>query len=86
MIVTMHVDWFGDGIKGYDDDWKKACDTTDGVKFMGRYVSHQAKYHYTYFFEVDSYDKLMEAMGKLGTARDRNVMTHASLEIFSGPQ
>jgi hypothetical protein len=87
MIIAMFFDYFGDakGLKEWDDAWKKACSETSGIKYNGRYTSHQARYHWTHFFETDSYDKFLEAMGKIKLVRDRSILTHAVIEIFQGP-
>ncbi len=47
----MNFDYYEDdtGLTEYDKAWKKACAETDGIKYMGRYTSHQARYHYAYF-------------------------------------
>ena len=87
MIITMSIDFFGkdEELAKWDKARKKACDDTEGCKYMGRYTSHQARYHWTYFFEADSYDRFMEALGKVTLKRDRNETAHAVIEIFSGP-
>ena len=83
----MYFDYYGDedGLGKWDEAYKKACDETDGIKYKGRYTSHQARYHWVYFFEAEAYGKVMEAMQKIKLVRDRKLMSHASLEIFGGP-
>jgi hypothetical protein len=87
MIITMNFDFFGEDkdLKEWDEDWKKACSKTEGIEYKGRYSSHQARYHWTYFHEADSYDRMMQAMQNMTLTRDRNVLSHAVLEIFQGP-
>jgi hypothetical protein len=46
------------------------------------YTSHQARHHYARITNTEYYDKLMEAWGKM-LPRDRNVMTHAVIEVFT---
>lgn len=87
MILTMNVDYYGDdaGLKAYDEAYKKACAETDGIKYKGRYSSHQARYHWTYFFKSDSYDKLGEVFEKIKIIRDRKLFSHGVVEAFEGP-
>ena len=87
MIVTMKFDYYGDeaGLKAWDEAYKKACEETDGIKFKGRYSSHQARYHWAYIFVADSYDKLMDSWSKITIVRDRKKMDHAVIELFQGP-
>jgi hypothetical protein len=87
MLLISSFDFFGDEalLKKWDAAWKKACEETKGITYKGRYASHQARYHYCYIYESDSYDKLMEAFGKISMKRDYNVITHNVLEAFNGP-
>jgi hypothetical protein len=87
MILTIKFDYFGDeaGLKKWDEAYKKACEETDGIKYKGRYSSHQARYHWAYILKADSYDKLSEIFGKIKIVRDRKLMSHAVIEAFEGP-
>jgi hypothetical protein len=87
MLLISYFDFFGEEaeLKKWDKEWKKASKETDGIKFMGRYASHQARYHWCYIFETDSYDKMMEAYGKIPLERNYNVITHNIVEAFNGP-
>ena len=84
MIVIMSMDWFGtpESFEKFKKDWQKACSETKGIKSSKLYTSHQARYHYAWITETDSYESVMEANRKL-PPRNRNEMTHASLEIFT---
>jgi len=85
MLVIMYYDWFGtkEALEDWKKHWKKACKDTEGVKSCKHYTSHQARYHYAWIMEVDSYDDVMKAMGKMTIERDRNALTHAVMEIFA---
>ncbi len=87
MILTVSIDYYGDdaGLKKWDEAYKKSCAETAEIKYKGRYSSHQARYHWVYFFEADSYDKLPEAWGKITIVRDRKLLSHAVIEAFNGP-
>lgn len=81
----MYYDWFGT-VKALDEwktAWEKACKDTERITSCKHYTSHQARYHYAYIMKMDSYDGVMEAMGKMTIKRDRNANTHTVLEIFS---
>ena len=84
MLVVMHYDWFGskEKLDKWKTAWKKACKETDGISSCKHYTPHQARYHYSWVMEIDSYDRIMEAMGKM-PERDRNDLTHSILEIYS---
>lgn len=87
MIIINYFDYFGDeeGLRKWDEDVKRACEKTKGVTYLGRYSSHQARYHWAWFFEAESYDRLAEADSKVTIVRDRNLLTHTVEEMFSGP-
>ena len=87
MIVITYFDWFGspEELKKFNEAWKKACNETEGIKSTKLYSSHQARYHYAWITNTDSYEKVMEANSKVWehAPRDRNKLTHAVNEIFS---
>ena len=87
MLLINSFDFFGDEaeLKKWDKAWKKACEETDGIKYKGRYASHQARYHWRYIYKADGYDKLMKAYGKVSLKRDHNIITHNIIEAFNGP-
>jgi len=70
------------GLEKNKEAWHKACKETKGVKSTKLYTFHQARYHYAWITEADSYGALMEANSKMPT-RDRNAMTHAIIEVFT---
>ncbi len=84
MLVIVSVDWFGtqEAFEKYKKDWMKVCEETSGVKSTKLYTSHQARYHYAWFTKTESYGAVMEAFSKM-PARDRNVMTHSVIEVFT---
>ncbi len=84
MIVITYFDWFGtpEDLEKHKKAWTKACEEIEGIKSTKLYTSHQARYHYAWITKTKSYDLIMDAMGKMPT-RDRNVMTHAVLEVFT---
>ena len=67
LLILQHFEWFGteEELKAYDESWKKACDATDGVEFKGRYSPHTRRFHWTYLFKADGYDKFDEADKKV---------------------
>lgn len=84
MIVITYLDWFGtpEDFEKHKEAWKKACKETAGVKSTKLYTSHQARYHYAWITEADTYDAVMKANSKM-PPRDRKTMTHAVTEIFT---
>jgi hypothetical protein len=80
----MYFDWFGtpEALEKWTTAWKKACKETAGIKSTKLYTSHQARYHYSWIMEMDSYDNMMEAMTKM-PERDRKDLTHAVIEVFT---
>ena len=81
----MYYDWFGtkEAFDKWTNAWKKACNDTKGITSCKHYTSHQARYHYAWIMEVNSYDNAMEAMSKMTIERDRNALTHAIFEVFT---
>ena len=89
MLVITYFDWFGtpEYFEKFKNARKEACNEIKGVKHLGTYSSHQARYHYAFIEEMDSYDRRADISSKvwekLESSRDRNVITHASAEIFN---
>lgn len=88
MLIIAYFDWFGkpEDFEEFKKARKEACDEIEGVEHLGTYSSHQAKYHYAFIEEMDSYDRRAEISkrfrDKVGP-RDRKRMTHVSAEIFT---
>ena len=85
MLVITSYDWYGtpEGLKEFNEAWKKFCKETPCVKSTKLYTSHQARYHYAWITETDSYDKFVEAYFKKMPPRDRRELAHTINEIFS---
>ena len=89
MLVVVYFDWFGkpEDFEKFKNARKEACSEIEGVKHLGTYSSHQARYHYAFIEEWNSYDRRREigqkTWGKYGGSRDRTVITHVSFEIFT---
>jgi len=88
MIVLLYFDWFGtaEELEELDERMKAACAEADGVDYKGRYAPDNRKFHFVSMFEVESYDKLFEALtGPEMPPRDYKKLTHGVFEILSGP-
>jgi hypothetical protein len=88
MLVIVYFDWFGkhEDFERYKKAREKACAEIEGVKHLGTYASHQARYHYAFIEEWNSYDRRREISQKLTNIygpRDRSILTHASFEVFT---
>jgi hypothetical protein len=89
VLVIIYFDWFGkpEDFEKFKKARKEVCDGIEGVKHLGTYSSHQARYHYAFIEEMDAYERRFEigpkVWEKLESSRDRNVITHASIEIFT---
>jgi hypothetical protein len=88
VLVIAYFDWFGkpEDFEKFKKARKEACDEIRGVKHLGTYSSHQARYHYAWIEEMDSYDRRSEISTKFREKvgpRDRNRMTYVSAEIFT---
>ena len=88
MLVVLYFDYFADqeDFEKLKKTRKEVCDKIDGVKHLGTYTSHQARYHYAFIEEWDSYEKMMEIGPKVNEImgpRDRKVMSHAIVEVFT---
>lgn len=86
MIVLLYIDWFGtaEELKEFEEKLKAACAEVGGIEYKGRYAPHNRKYHFVYLFEVESYQKLLEAGEKM-PPRDYKKLTHGEFEILAGP-
>jgi len=88
MLVILYFDYFGkqEDFEKLKKVRKEVCDKIEGVNHLGTYTSHQARYHYAFIEEWDSYDRMNDIGPKVEAImgpRDRNVMSHAIIEIFS---
>ena len=86
MIVLLYFDWFGtaEELKDGEEKLTAACAEVGGVNYKGRYYPHNRKYHFVYLFEVESFQKLLEAVEKM-PPRDYKKLTHGEFEILAGP-
>jgi hypothetical protein len=84
--VLLYFDWFGaaEELKEGEEKLTAACAEVGGVEYKGRYYPHNRKYHFAYLFEVESFQKLLEEVGK-GPLRDYKKLTHGEFEILAGP-
>ena len=88
MIVLLYFDWFGtaEELEELDEKMKAACAEADGVDYRGRYAPDNRKFHFVSMFEVESYDKLFEALtGSEMPPRYHKKLTHGVFEILSRP-
>lgn len=88
MLVILYFDYFGkqEDFEKLKKVRKEVCDKINGVKHLGTYTSHQVRYHYAFIEEWDSYDRMSDIGPKVEEImgpRDRNVMSHAIIEVFS---
>lgn len=86
MILIRYFDWFGtnEELEKEKEAWIKGCKETEGIKSIKLCTSYQARYHYAWIIETDSYDRLQEANARARkiNPRDRNILTHTVVEIF----
>lgn len=87
MLIISYLDWFGseEDFKKRGELWKKACAETEGVHSTRLMVPHQAKYHYAWVTEADSYVKMLEANAKVlaKMPRDKSVTPYSETVIFT---
>ena len=88
MLTIRYFDFFGEpeDFEKFKKARKEACDGIKGVKHLGTYSSHQARYHYAWIEEWDSYDRGPDISSKFREIvgpRDRSRVTHTIIEIFT---
>ncbi len=88
MFVLYHIDWDGteERLKTHDEDWKKACEKTEGAEYLGRYMPWTKKYHWTYITKVKDLPTWYEATRKSEWKSDPKEITHGEVEFYGGPQ
>jgi len=86
-FIIFYLDWAGtqEELKEILDDWKKAADKTDGVKYVAHWIPHSTKWHHAVFYEADSYAKVRESWTRVGRERDYSKLTHGAMELFVKP-
>ena len=85
----MHIDWNGTEkqLKEYDESYEKTAEKTEGIKFVGRLVPWNKKYHFTYVLKCDDITRFH----KFGQnwfaeyARDYGTVSHGEYEFYSVP-
>ncbi len=82
------MDWGGtdERLKARDENWKKACEKTEGAEYLGRYVPWNKRYHWTYVTNVTDIQTWREATQKSEWKREPNEIINSELEFYSGPQ
>ena len=88
MLVLYHMDWGGtdERLKARDEDWKKACEKTEGAEYLGRYVPWNKSYHWTYVTNVKDIQTWREATQKSEWKRDPKEIINSELEFYGGPR
>jgi hypothetical protein len=82
MWVIQYFDWQGtmEELEKFDKIIEKECEKIEGVKYKGRYGPHNKKYHWAYFYKIESYDKWM-TMGS-DIPRDYSKASHIVVDLF----
>ena len=82
------MDWDGtdERLKAHNEAWKKACEKTEGAKYLGRYMPWNKKYHWTYVTKVKDLSTWLETTQNFEWERDYKEITHHEIEFYSGPQ
>jgi hypothetical protein len=59
MRAISNFDWWGtaEELKKHEKKIKEECDKTEGVKYMGLWIPHNSKFHYTRIYEFDNWEK-----------------------------
>ncbi len=86
MILIRYFDWFGtnEALEKEREAWIKASKEMEGINSIRLVTSYQARYHYAWMIETDSYDNLQElnSRARKYNPRDKKVLTHTIVEIF----
>ena len=82
MCVIQYFDWQGtmEELEKFDKVVVKECDKFEGVKYKGRYGPHNKKFHWAYFFKIESYDEFNKVGADI--PRDYNKMSHIVIDLF----
>jgi hypothetical protein len=87
MYCLVWVDFYGtkEELAKLDKVYKEASEKTDGVEYLGRYSSYQAKWHWVYMFKTESMAKIEESWKHFDYDRDYKKMSHGIVEFLTGP-
>ena len=82
LVLVSNFDWWGsdEELKEADKKIMKSCEKTDGVKYMGLWVPHNSKFHYTRMWSADSWAKFWEWERP---QRDKKKASHIVMEYLS---
>ena len=88
MLVLFHMDWGGtdERLKARDEDWKNACEKTEGAEYLGRYVPWNKSYNWTYVTNVKDIQTWREATQKSEWKREPKEIINSELEFYDGPK
>ena len=58
MRAVSNFDWWGteEELKVHEKKIREECAKTDGVTYMGIWVPHNSKFHYTRMYEFDNWE------------------------------
>ena len=84
MRVVSNFDWWGteEELKAAQKKIKEECGKTDGVTYLGIWVPHNSKFHYTRMWDIDSWDNYWAWERP---PRDKKKASHIVMEYLSKP-
>ena len=85
MMVLINVDFFGsdEELEELTKAYEVVGEKTEGVKFLGRFVPGQTKWHYTFFFKAKDMATWASGLGNFKYKRDKSKFTHGAVEFYS---
>jgi hypothetical protein len=85
MRVLSNFDWWGtdEELKKVEEKIIKACKDCEGVTYMGLWIPHNSKFHYTRMWESESWEKFWEWERP---PRDKKKASHIVMEYFAHKQ
>ena len=82
LVIVGNFDWWGtaEELKAVDKKFTEACEKAEGVKYMGLWIPHNTKFHYTRMWKADSWEKFWAWERP---PRDKKMTSHIVMEYLS---
>lgn len=83
-MVLINCDFWGsdDELEKLDKAYKDMAKITDGVEYLGRYSPNNFKWHWTYFFKVESLTAWDNGSKNYKYKRDKKNFSHGSVLFY----
>ena len=83
-MVLVNIEFWGsdEELKNLDKAIKDAVEKTKDVKYLGRFMPEQTRWHYTYFYKAESLTAWDNFLKNFEYKRNRKILAHDTTEYY----